>query len=73
MSSGDVIIGKTWRLISHWEVSPWFERVCSASNPLDGLSRGRRNGPWSEVVIFELDKEFIEAIEFEVSGSHGLP
>ena len=66
VTSGDVIIGRTWRLISHWEVSPWFERVCSASNPLDGLSRGRRNGPWKKVIDFSFDQSFIDELE-----SHG--
>ena len=63
VTSGDVIIGQTWRLVSKWEVSPWFERVCSSSNPLDGLSRGRRHGPWKKVVPFVIAQDFIDELE----------
>ena len=43
---GDVIIGVTWSRIQCLEVFPWFDRVDSSSNPVDGLSRGRLAGPW---------------------------
>ena len=43
---GDVIIGTTWRRIQGLEVYPWFDRVDTSSNPVDGLSRGRLAGPW---------------------------
>ena len=46
---GDVIIGETWRRIQGLEVYPWFDRVDSSSNPVDGLSRGRLAGPWRVV------------------------
>ena len=43
---GDGIIGVTWSRIQCLEVFPWFDRVDSSSNPVDGLSRGRLAGPW---------------------------
>ena len=35
----DVIVGQTWEYISELDVLPWFDRVDSTSNPVDGLSR----------------------------------
>jgi hypothetical protein len=35
----DVIVGQTWEYISELDVLPWFDRVDSKSNPVDGLSR----------------------------------
>ena len=43
---GDVIVGETWSRIQGLGVVCWFDRVDSASNPVDGLSRGRLGGPW---------------------------
>ena len=47
--SGDVIVGKAWETVARWRLFPWFDRVGSKSNPVDGLSRGRRDGPWDDV------------------------
>ena len=44
--SGDVIVGQTWRLAMNLNTIPWFDRVDSKSNPVDGLSRGKLEGPW---------------------------
>ena len=49
VSSGDVIIGLAWQLIARRRLLPWFDRVDTASNPVDGLSRGKRDGAWREV------------------------
>ena len=68
VASGDIIVGRTWRLVSDLQIGPWFERVCSGSNPLDGLSRGRRHGPWQEVIDFVIDADFIA----EISAEAGL-
>ena len=46
---GDVIIGETWSRVQGLGVFPWFDRVDSAANPVDGLSRGRLDGPWRSV------------------------
>ena len=32
-------------------VIPWFDRVESSSNPVDGLSRGADEGPWVGVLF----------------------
>ena len=48
----DVIIGHTWSLISSFRVSAWFDRVDSASNPVDGLSRKDFSGIWQWSSVF---------------------
>ena len=47
--SGDLIVGAAWNLIARRKLLPWFDRVDTASNPMDGLSRGRMEGPWLKV------------------------
>ena len=47
--SGDAIAGYTWALVAKLRASLWVDRVCSKSNPIDGVSRGRTEGPWSSV------------------------
>ena len=49
VASGDIIVGTTWEMIAKRCIYPWFDRVDSKSNPVDGLSRGSRQGPWSTV------------------------
>ena len=44
--SQEVIIGCTWQYISRLGVQAWFDRVDSASNPVDGLSRRDFSGVW---------------------------
>ena len=41
----DLIIGHAWEMVARRRLLPWFDRVDSASNPVDGLSRGRAEGP----------------------------
>jgi len=45
--SGDVIVHCTWSKVAELRTTPWFDRVASSSNPVDGLSRGDTSGPWS--------------------------
>ena len=44
--SGDAVVGLTWSYVAAVGCFPWFDRVDSKSNPVDGLSRGRLEGPW---------------------------
>ena len=46
VESGEHITGQTWSHIVGLGCFPWFDRVESASNPTDGLSRGMLQGPW---------------------------
>ena len=49
VASGDLIVGLAWEVIASRCIYPWFDRVDSKSNPVDGLSRGNWQGPWSAV------------------------
>ena len=46
VESGEHITGLTWSHIVGVGCFPWFDRVESSSNPTDGLSRGKLQGPW---------------------------
>ena len=47
--NGDVIAGLTWTAVQKTQSWFWMERVMSESNPIDGVSRGRKAGPCLEV------------------------
>ena len=44
--SGEVITSYTHSRVSAIGLWPWFDRVASADNPVDKLSRGVMSGPW---------------------------
>ena len=43
----DLVVGQTWVMIASIGVLPWFDRVDTHSNPVDGLSRGDFRGVWN--------------------------
>jgi hypothetical protein len=47
----DTIVGMTWHSISKLNTLPWFDRVDTKSNPVDGLSRKKLDGPWKIVPL----------------------
>ena len=47
--AGDIVTGWTWEAVARARVRPWFDRVSSSANPVDGLSRGSMVGPWRVV------------------------
>lgn len=51
VDTSDVIVGMTLMRVSLLKVLPWFDRVDSQSNPVDGLSRGNLDGPWQLVTL----------------------
>ena len=65
--SGDVVVGETWRRIQKLNAAPYFDRVASESNPVDGLSRGRREGPWQRIIKARLPDDLDRLLEAEVS------
>ena len=71
MSSTDTIVGLAWRKISRINVCPWFARVDTKSNPVDGLSRGDLSREWDLVpLIFpgaELSAAFRRALKYAPS------
>ena len=60
--SGDLIIGQTWETIARRRLLPWFDRVDSGSNPVDGLSRGKWDGSWREVAEGRLPAQLLHAL-----------
>jgi len=49
--STDTLVGMTWKKISKINACPWFDRVDTKSNPVDGLSRGNLDGEWDIVQL----------------------
>ena len=49
--SGEIIVGFTHELAASLGIIGWFDRVDTASNPVDKLSRGVMAGPWKLVRI----------------------
>ena len=49
--SGEVITAYTHSRIADRGLWAWFDRVASADNPVDKLSRGEMQGPWSLLPI----------------------
>jgi hypothetical protein len=37
---------QSWHMVGKLGACPWFDRVDTKSNPVDGLSRGDLQGPW---------------------------
>ena len=48
---GDVIVGHTASLPAALKVRPWYDRVASESNPVDGLSRGIISGQLRPIAL----------------------
>ena len=59
---GDILIGATWSRVQRLQVFPWFDRVDSKSNPVDGLSRGQLDGPW------KVESLAFRGLSFELCG-----
>ena len=66
VESGDVIVGLTGLYVVQLKARPWFDRVASDSNPVDGLSRGIMSGPWSHVIKLRLPPELHSCIQAEL-------
>ena len=63
--SGDVMVGCTHELAARFGGIGWYDRVDSASNPVDKLSRGSMEGPWRLVTI-----RFPPALLNQLSRAH---
>ena len=64
----DHIVGLTWQLCARRCLAPFFCRVESEANPVDKLSRGRKEGPWREVVLAEFPVAELQALAEESGG-----
>ena len=71
VQSGDAIVSLTWLRIVELACLPWFDRVASKSNPVDGLSRGDMSGPWRSVEPARIPKGLLTVIRDEL-GQRGV-
>ena len=63
--NGDVISGLTWTAVQATQSWLWLERVMSESNPIDGVSRGVKDGPWQSVEECRLPRVLLQALRRE--------
>ena len=74
ISSGDHVVGATLEAAAKLDCWPYFDRVHTKSNLVDGLSRGDLNGVWDIVpLVFpgaELSKAFRRAQRFATMGRY---
>ena len=63
--AADHISGLTWETCGARRLWPYFDRVASKSNPVDGLSRGDARGPWREVLSVEFPSRELENLADE--------
>ena len=59
--SGECITAYTHQLIAHYGLRSWFDRVDTAANPVDKLSRGELSGDW-ELLPISFPPELLESI-----------
>ena len=56
------MVGATWWKIQKFDGYAYFDRVESEANPVDGLSRGRMDGPWTQVIKAELPQNLLQLL-----------
>ena len=66
----DLIVGATWSLIASVRSLVWFDRVDSASNPVDGLSRKNFAGVWQWREIFFPASLLNQLSQYKSSGRY---
>jgi hypothetical protein len=67
ISSGDVVVGETWKRIQSLGIHAYFDRVESKANPVDVLSRGVKHGPWKQVNRARLPADLEEKLSAEIA------
>ena len=67
ISSGDHVVGATWVAAAKLDCWPYFDRVHTKSNPIDGVSRGDFSGPWERVVEAVVPLQLIREMELSCS------
>ena len=72
VESGEVIVSMTWQRVVRLRALPWFDRVASKSNPVDGLSRNDFSGPWERVEKAVLPRGIFPRIRDELKR-RGIP
>ena len=67
ISSGDHVVGATWEAAAKLDCWPYFDRVHTKSNPIDGVSRGDFTGPWERVEDATVPLQLIKEMELACS------
>ena len=70
LDAADHVAGLTWEYISKRRLWPYFDRVESKANPVDGLSRGISDGPWRGVKKVRFPSEELQELAAECGGWH---
>ena len=68
IAAGDHIIGLTWELVGRRRLWPFFDRVESKANPVDGLSRGETAGPWRGVTVIDFPSKALKSLADACGG-----
>lgn len=68
IDAGDHIVGMTWERIAKRRLWPFFDRVESAANPVDKLSRGCSAGPWRRVINVQFPTATLMRLADECRG-----
>ena len=63
--AGDVIVGETWRKVQKLGAYLYVDRVESEAHPVDGLGRGRHEGPWQRVLQARLPSKLTNLLAAE--------
>ena len=66
IDAGDIIMGHTWKHVAQCRALLWVDRVHTHSNPVDGLSRGRFEGPWRRVEQANLPADLLADLRNEL-------
>ena len=65
MLEGDLLVGYIWMLVTVYKALPWSDRLDSAVNPVDGLSKNDMNGDW-DLIDIEWPQELYTQLEQEL-------
>ena len=65
--SGDHLVGLTWELAADLDCWPYFDRVRTKSNPIDGVTRRNYEGPWRFVTRAVVPLQMIRQLAAECS------
>ena len=68
LEAADHIAGLMWELCGEPRLYPYFDRVESSANPVDGLSRGNFHGQWRHVLPVEFPSRQLQALAVECGG-----
>ena len=63
------VVGETRRKIQALRTFAYFDRAESKANPVDGLSRGRWEGPWQQILRAKVPTNLEELLRADLEAS----